>query len=233
MIERETIVKGRGKSAFFHNYIKKCAILIAVAMLAGMCFGTAPAYAADNSGNTVYSQHIVFIAPSAEKIYDGKPLLDAVNVVCFGLPTGYSYKACAKGSITYPMDNEDGNNVVESYMIFDPRGNDVTELFTNVELRAGTLRIYAPDEGVLGASRVTEDAEAEAPSSETVSGETLIEDESVPLAQLPLSNYDRTETLFGMEVVEYKMYGVLISAAFAVFGLWLADRFGGRKEENK
>ena len=221
--------KGR-KDALFHNFITLCAILSGVMMLVGAGFGRSFAFAEEN----IYDSKVVFIAPTAEKLFDGEPLTDPVNVVCTGLPAGYTYKACAEGSITYPFENEEGNNVVEEYRILDSHGNDVTSLFTNVELRAGTLRIYAPEEGVLGASRNnTEETETVAADSEVSSEEVLIEEESVPLTQLPLSNYDRTETLFGMEVVEFKLYGILISAVLAVFGLWLADRFGVRKEENK
>ena len=168
----------------------------------------------------VYTDKVIFTAPSAEKLFDGYPLTEQIDVTAQGLPPGYTYKAVAEGSITYPEENQENNNIVTDYAIFDPSGLNVTDRFVNVELRPGTLRI-SDQEAVLGARRNEDGTEAkmveESKDTEIDEADTVeIEDEETAKSDKPGS---ANENYF-FEIV---MYGVLIIIMLAVFVIFIMD----------
>ena len=165
-----------------------------------------------------YNNHVIFTAPSAVKIYDGTPLTEQIDVTVQGLPEGFTYKAVAEGSVTYPEDNKENNNVVTDYVILDPSGLEVTDKFTNVELRPGTLEVTYGDRDVLGARRDPEDIEDATVSTDDheVESQTTIEDEKVALSALP----DPVQDAGNIEVV---IYIFLLTMMFAAFIFFLAD----------
>ena len=176
----------------------------------------------------VYTDKVIFTAPSAEKLFDGTPLTEQIDVTAQGLPPGYTYKAVAEGSITYPEENQENNNVVTDYAIFDPSGLNVTDRFVNVELRPGTLRI-SETEAVLGAKRNEDGSEAELTeeTEKTIDdneGDTVeIEDEDTAKAAGPNGlgwNY----------VLEIVMYGVLVIIMLAVFVIFIMDSHNMREK---
>ncbi|SDB11072.1 hypothetical protein [Butyrivibrio sp. INlla16] len=164
----------------------------------------------------VYNNKVIFTAPSAEKLFDGTPLTEQIDVTAQGLPPGYTYKAVAEGSITYPEENQENNNIVTDYAIFDPSGLNVTEKFVNVELRPGTLRI-SEKEAVLGAKRDADEDEAEAEESESVVSEdeeiVEIEDEDAAKADSP---YEFMNS-YSLELVMYIFLILIMLAVFIVF----------------
>lgn len=84
-----------------------------------------------------YDDPVVLTPGSADKEYDGTPLTDN-SVTVEGLPAGFTCEAVISGSQT---DVGVSANTVESYKIFDDNGTDVTERFTNVTLKNGTLTV--------------------------------------------------------------------------------------------
>ncbi len=164
----------------------------------------------------IYRNKVIFTAPSAEKIFDGTPLTEQIDVTAQGLPEGFTYKAVAEGSVTFPEDNSENNNIVTDYAIFDPSGLNVTEKFVNVELRPGTLRI-SEKEAVLGAKRDQED-DAESYTNETDDsqiGETVgIDDENTAKSDKIKENDTSIELI---------LYSVLIVIMLAVFVIYIVD----------
>lgn len=88
------------------------------------------------------STRIVFTAKDASKTYDGTPLTEP-GVEVTGLPAGFTAQAEAGGSITNVSQTVEGNNPVTSYKILDKEKKDVTDWFTNVTKKTGTLTITA------------------------------------------------------------------------------------------
>lgn len=86
------------------------------------------------------SAEIIFMADSAQKIYDGTPLT-APGVKVTGLPDGFTTEGRADGSITNVMQTKAGNNPVTAVKILDKNGKDVTKWFTGITTKAGTLTI--------------------------------------------------------------------------------------------
>lgn len=169
----------------------------------------------------VYTDKVIFTAPSAEKLFDGTPLTEQIDVTAQGLPQGYTYKAVAEGSITYPEENEEGNNIVTDYAIFDPSGLNVTDRFVNVELRAGTLRI-SDKEAVLGAKRNEDGSEVEV----TEENENTIDDNEDDVVEIEDENTatsDKPEMMGRNLYLEIIMYGVLIILMLAVFVIFIMD----------
>ena len=158
-----------------------------------------------------YTVHVIFTAPSAEKIFDGTPLTEQIDVTAQGLPEGFTYKAVAKGSVTYPEDNTEDNNVVTDYVIYDENGLDVTNKFVNVSLRPGTLRVSYPDTNVLGAKRELKEEDVSAAIDSVVE----IEDESTAMAAT--IGDDKVSN------IEFVLYGFLFGAMLTVFVIFLAD----------
>ena len=169
-----------------------------------------------------YSNRVIFTAPSAEKIFDGTPLTEQIDVTVQGLPDGFTYKAVAEGSVTYPEDNKEDNNIITDYIIYDPSGLNVTDCFVNIETRPGTLRVSYPDAEVLGARRG--DDEEKRNTSEINSDSDQIEqinEEEVPTADSADSaEYNEIMHHISIEVV---MYSLLFIVMIVVFGIFLVD----------
>ncbi len=165
-----------------------------------------------------FSDHVIFTAPSAEKIFDGTPLTEQIDVTAQGLPVGFTYKAVAEGSVTFPEDNSENNNVVTDYMIFDPSGVNVTDRFVNVELRPGTLRVSYKDASVLGARRgVNWEIHDEVKEEETVD----IEEEETAKAGA-ITNEDDTDLKYSVSI-EVFIYSILFVIMIAVFCVFIMD----------
>ncbi|MBQ3322130.1 MAG: InlB B-repeat-containing protein [Firmicutes bacterium] len=79
---------------------------------------------------------VTFTAKSATKTYDGTPLTES-GVTVKGLPSGYTYEAKTIGTIT---NSGTAPNTVESFVIYDADGKDVTTTF-DVTLNDGTLKV--------------------------------------------------------------------------------------------
>ena len=107
---------------------------------------------------TKNNDKITFTTASAEKVYDGTPLLET-SVTVDGLPDGLSYVSSGGGytvtsyagtytnkfsPISYTFEDEDGNMMAgwRSAAIYDADGNDVTDNFTNIDFVEGTLTIH-------------------------------------------------------------------------------------------
>ncbi len=182
------------------------------------------AFAADPD---CYTNHVIFTAPSAEKIFDGRPLTEQIDVTVQGLPAGFTYKAVAEGSVTYPEDNAEDNNIVTDYIIYDPSGLNVTNKFVNVETRPGTLRVSYAEADVLGARRdehgnevQLEDETAEKNTEKAEEPET-IEDEDAPLAG---TIEDESEDSFFMGMTfEAFIYSILFSMMIVVLTVYVLD----------
>jgi hypothetical protein len=167
-----------------------------------------------------HTEMVIFTAPSAEKLYDGKPLTEQIDVTAQGLPDGYTYKAVAEGSVTYPEDNAENNNIVTDYIIYDPNGLNVTDQFVNVVTRPGTLRVSYTKENVLGARRDRDSGKEVAVNAES-SQETVIEDEATPLAGgIEENGVNTTQPNTSVEVL---IYGILFLIMLIVFGLFITD----------
>ncbi len=210
-----------------NNNISKSRIHARVRMIMLSCvfvllFGTIKTITLATAPN-YYRNHVIFTAPSAEKIFDGKPLTEQIDVTVQGLPEGFTYKAVAEGSITYPEDNEENNNIVTDYVIYDPSGLNVTEKFTNVETRPGTLRVSYADSDVLGAKRdangneVTIEDTSEGSTEQTVE----IEDEETPEA--PGLSEDEPKGVLGGFSLEVLIYGILFVIMLSVFIAFIMD----------
>lgn len=84
---------------------------------------------------------IVITAKSDEKDYDGTPLTNNNIEVAGGLSDGDRVVAQVSGSITNVSENASGNNVVDSYVIYNSNDEDVTSFYNNVRTENGTLTI--------------------------------------------------------------------------------------------
>ena len=82
-------------------------------------------------------ESVTITAGSVIRIYDGKPLRMKESVIT-GLPDGYSIEATIIGSRT---DVGVQKTEVESYRVYDPSGEDVTEYYPNLNLVDGTITI--------------------------------------------------------------------------------------------
>ncbi|MCR5341804.1 MAG: hypothetical protein K6E70_00375 [Butyrivibrio sp.] len=166
-----------------------------------------------------YHNRVIFTAPSAEKIFDGTPLTEQIDVTAQGLPEGFTYKAVAEGSVTYPEDNSENNNIVTDYAIFDPSGLNVTEKFVNVELRPGTLKISEKEE-VLGAKRgkdgkeIVEEVVIEEKDESNVGKTVQIDDEKTAKSDKIKKNDTSVELI---------LYSVLVLIMLAVFVIFMMD----------
>ncbi|WP_155834470.1 hypothetical protein [Butyrivibrio sp. FC2001] len=166
-----------------------------------------------------YRNRVIFTAPSAEKIFDGTPLTEQIDVTAQGLPEGFTYKAVAEGSVTYPEDNSENNNIVTDYAIFDPSGLNVTEKFVNVELRPGTLKISEKEE-VLGAKRgkdgkeIVEQVVIEEKDESNVGKTVQIDDEKTAKSDKIKKNDTSVELI---------LYSVLVLIMLAVFVIFMMD----------
>ena len=83
-----------------------------------------------------YDAPVVLTAASADKTYDGTALEDS-TVTASGLGEGFTLEATVEGSQT---DAGSSDNEITGYKILKD-GEDVTEQFTNVTLKKGTLTV--------------------------------------------------------------------------------------------
>lgn len=168
-----------------------------------------------------YTGKVILTAPSAEKLFDGTPLTEQIDVTAQGLPKGYTYKAVAEGSVTYPEDNEENNNIVTDYAIYDPSGLNVTDRFVNVELRPGTLRI-SDKEAVLGARRGEDGLEIEV-AEESKTDLDDKEEDTVEIEEEDTALADKPGPVDGNYFVEVVLYVFLITIMLAVFIVFIMD----------
>ena len=82
---------------------------------------------------------VTVTAKSARKKYDGKELTRPEAKV-EGLPEGFTYEAAVSGSVT-DASEEGVKNKVDSFIILDGDGKDVTDQFSNITLKDGTLLV--------------------------------------------------------------------------------------------
>lgn len=94
------------------------------------------------------SNEIVITAGSATKIYDGTALMESGADVA-GLPSGFAISVTTSGSIT---DVGSVKNKVDSYIIKDSSGNEVTTEFTNIKTNDGTLTVTKRPVGLISQS---------------------------------------------------------------------------------
>lgn len=80
---------------------------------------------------------ITVTAPSAQKVYDGTPLVPGDPDPSGLLPDGYTVEVDVEGSQT---DVGESPSTITKVTITDPQGNDVTDLF-DIELVPGTLKV--------------------------------------------------------------------------------------------
>ena len=86
---------------------------------------------------TKNDDEIIVNARNASKMYDGMPLTEAGADVT-GLPEGYTAEVTVSGTIT---NAGTAHNVVESVVIKDASGNDVTDQFKTITKNNGTLTV--------------------------------------------------------------------------------------------
>lgn len=168
-----------------------------------------------------YRNKVIFTAPSAEKIFDGTPLTEQIDVTAQGLPEGFTYKAVAEGSVTYPEDNAENNNIVTDYVIYDPSGLNVTEKFLNVELRPGTLRISEKKE-VLGAKRNKDGEEVTEQTEQTENSANLSSLDEIE--EINDENVAKSDKIKKNDTsIELVLYSFLVIIMLAVFVIFMMD----------
>lgn len=84
-----------------------------------------------------YDDPVTLTSASDEKTYDGTALTNA-SVKAEGLPDGFTVKASVSGS---QKNAGSSTNTISSYTIYDADGKDVTNKFTNVTKKEGTLTV--------------------------------------------------------------------------------------------
>ena len=71
-------------------------------------------------------------------LFDGQPLTRTSDILVQGLPGGLTFRASAGGSQT---DAGSGDNPVSRFVIYNQKGEDVTEHFTNIQKVPGKLTV--------------------------------------------------------------------------------------------
>ena len=112
--------------------------------------GTLTVLPAEKKAQT-YDDPVTVTADSVSKVYDGQPLIigsstgeksraaqTSCGVTVTGLPDGFTFSASVSGSLTNAGTTE---IVIDSFLILDPGGQDVTALFTNLTRISGVLTI--------------------------------------------------------------------------------------------
>jgi uncharacterized repeat protein (TIGR02543 family) len=123
---------------------------------------------------TENEDQIVVTANNAEKLYDGSPLTEAGATVT-GLLEGYTAEVTTSGSIT---DAGSVDNTVESVVIKDAAGTDVTDHFKNIVTNSGTLTVKKRTVNLSSESASKEYDGTELTKPEvTVDGEGFVEGE--------------------------------------------------------
>ncbi|MDB1807357.1 MBG domain-containing protein, partial [Eggerthella lenta] len=144
-----------------------------------------------NEATTLYAQWVndnavTITAPSASKTYDGMSLASGKlsEVVVSGLAEGHYLADVQMTEDSSITDVGTRANTIESYVIKDSAGNDVTSDYTNVSLKPGTLKVTPAAVKVTAVDGSKEFGAEEPPLSyrvngHAVSGETEAFDGSV------------------------------------------------------
>ena len=137
---------------------------------------------------------IVIVPQGASKTYDGTPL-EAAGYDVYGLPTGFTLTAVVKGSQT----NVGGSYAeVDSYVIENAAGEDVTDQFANVSCGMATLSVAKRPVTITSAdaTQVYNGAELTAHEATVTAGEGIVEGETLEYeffgSQIPVGSSQNT-----------------------------------------
>ena len=137
---------------------------------------------------------IVIVPQGASKTYDGTPL-EAAGYDVYGLPTGFTLTAVVKGSQT----NVGGSYAeVDSYVIENAAGEDVTDQFANVSCGMATLSVAQRPVTITSAdaTQVYNGAELTAHEATVTAGEGIVEGETLEYeffgSQIPVGSSQNT-----------------------------------------
>ena len=137
---------------------------------------------------------IVIVPQGASKTYDGTPL-EAAGYDVYGLPAGFTLTAVVKGSQT----NVGGSYAeVDSYVIENAAGEDVTDQFANVSCGKATLSVAKRPVTITSAdaTQVYNGAELTAHEATVTAGEGIVEGETLEYeffgSQIPVGTSQNT-----------------------------------------
>ena len=137
---------------------------------------------------------IVIVPQGASKTYDGTPL-EAAGYDVYGLPAGFTLTAVVKGSQT----NVGGSYAeVDSYVIENAAGEDVTDQFANVSFGMATLSVAKRPVTITSAdaTQVYNGAELTAHEATVTAGEGIVEGETLEYeffgSQIPVGSSQNT-----------------------------------------
>ena len=137
---------------------------------------------------------IVIVPQGASKTYDGTPL-EAAGYDVYGLPAGFTLTAVVKGSQT----NVGGSYAeVDSYVIENAAGEDVTDQFANVSCGMATLSVAKRPVTITSAdaTQVYNGAELTAHEATVTAGEGIVEGETLEYeffgSQIPVGSSQNT-----------------------------------------
>ena len=137
---------------------------------------------------------IVIVPQGASKNYDGTPL-EAAGYDVYGLPAGFTLTAVVKGSQT----NVGGSYAeIDSYVIENAAGEDVTDQFANVSCGMATLSVAKRPVTITSAdaTQVYNGAELTAHEATVTAGEGIVEGETLEYeffgSQIPVGSSQNT-----------------------------------------
>ena len=137
---------------------------------------------------------IVIVPQGASKTYDGTPL-EAAGYDVYGLPAGFTLTAVVKGSQT----SVGGSYAeVDSYVIENAAGEDVTDQFANVSCGMATLSVAKRPVTITSAdaTQVYNGAELTAHEATVTAGEGIVEGETLEYeffgSQIPVGSSQNT-----------------------------------------
>ena len=137
---------------------------------------------------------IVIVPQGASKTYDGTPL-EAAGYDVYGLPAGFTLTAVVKGSQT----NVGGSYAeIDSYVIENAAGEDVTDQFVNVSCGMATLSVAKRPVTITSAdaTQVYNGVELTAHEATVTAGEGIVEGETLEYEffgfQIPVGSSQNT-----------------------------------------
>ena len=137
---------------------------------------------------------IVIVPQGASKTYDGTPL-EAAGYDVYGLPAGFTLTAVVKGSQT----TVGGSYAeIDSYVIENAAGEDVTDQFANVSCGMATLSVAKRPVTITSAdaTQVYNGAELTAHEATVTAGEGIVEGETLEYeffgSQIPVGSSQNT-----------------------------------------
>ncbi len=167
-----------------------------------------------------YDVPVTVTAASRRKVYDGTTL-STNGFKVDGLPDGYSLHASVGGRRTSVGSSA---SVIQSYVIYDENGTDVTSLFTDVHTRNGSLTVTPASASITtdSASKMYDGTPLTAPGADisglaagesatvTATGSiteigTATNTYSISWGSADPSNYTVSENLGTLEVTGYTM----------------------------